>query len=349
MKKNVILTDSDKTEIQTFANAIESVLDCICPIYVSRGNFSQKKSLYNIFRYIKYFLSPLIFFFKKVDYDILFGWQQFYAINLALYNRLFKKKKRYKIVVLNFTYKKKRGVWGLFYHKYMKYSIDNMYIDYIHVPSYNYIDSCISELGIDKDKFIVSNFGVPDLYNIWNDSNVYEGNYCLSIGRSNRDFDFLISAWKSNYLRNFKLIIISDTYIPKCKLPANIILKNDISGNEQFPWLFNAEMVIVPILDGGICSGDTVLLNSMMFKRPVVVTKPSTLYEMYIEDGVNGFALEKDLTLFSRKISDLLMNPEFIKSIGENARDSYLHKYSRYAMGERIANKMLEKYSGFSQ
>ena len=69
-------------------------------------------------------------------------------------------------------------------------------------------------------------FGVPDIYDKWKNSNVDENDYTLSIGRSNRDFDFLVKAWKQPCLSKRKLVIISDMYHPTEPVPNNIKLLN---------------------------------------------------------------------------------------------------------------------------
>lgn len=341
--KCILFVDCDREEVQTFSEAISSVLKEDCTIKVARSDYGQKNKLINIFRYIKYFMAPLLFFLSREKCDLLLGWQQFYALNMAFYCRLFKVKKSTKIVALNFTYKRKKGFLGSIYYKYMKYCVDNIYLDFMHVPSYNYVESCSEELGVDKSKFIVRGFGVPDLFDNWKQSKVDCSDYSLTIGRSNRDFDFLVSVWGTPCLEKHRLVIISDTYMPKKELPKNVILRNDITGDEQFPWIANADLVIIPINDGTICSGDTVLLNSMMLKRTTIVTTPSTLQEMYIKDGYNGFAIAKDINLFAQQVCEFLSDDKRRNEIGENARKMYLENFSRYAMGRQIA-EFLKKH-----
>ena len=178
--------------------------------------------------------------------------------------------------------------------------------------------------------------------------NWIENNYqekIVDFVKYNRDFDFLLTAWNKIETDNHQLIIISDTYKPKQKLPNNVILKNDIIGEEQFPWIANAELVIIPIKDGTICSGDTVLLNSMMLKKTTVVTTPSTLQEMYIQNGYNGITIEKDPVVFSRQVSELLINNEKREKIGKQARESFLKNFSRFAMGQFFAQVCAKNFN----
>lgn len=341
MKNNVILTDCVESEIKSFAEGISKSLGEEIKINSSISNWTQKNKLMDLYRYVKYFTFPFVFFlFHRKEYKLVIGWQQFYAILFAFYCKLFRIRKTSVIVACNFTYKRKNGIIGKIYHAFMKYAVNNSYLDYCHVPSHEYVQLCCDELGVSKEQFIVTNFGVPDIYDIWKKSVVNCSNYVLSIGRSNRDFDFLIEVWSDIKLKDYKLIIISDTYHVTTELSPNVEIINNIFGDAQFPWLFNADLIIIPIADGRICSGDTVLLNGMVFEKTIIVTKPSTLYEMYIQDGKNGYALEKEKEKFASFVSNLLACPDKLKYIGKQARQSYINNFSRYSMGEKIGNTL---------
>ena len=167
-------------------------------------------------------------------------------------------------------------------------------------------------------------------------------NYSLSIGRSNRDFDFLVKVWSQPCLKNNILVIASDTWKPNQDLPSNIIYRNDIKYKESFAWIKYSQICITPIDDINLCSGDTVLLTGMMFARPVVITKPSTLAEMYVEDGVNGVCIEKNTEKAALIISNLLNDDEKRETLGNNARKCFLDKFSRKSMGIQLCKNIKE-------
>jgi len=157
--------------------------------------------------------------------------------------------------------------------------------------------------------------------------------YALAIGRSNRDYDYLIRTWEQI---DYNLVIISDEYI-RSDLPDNITLINDVSGDAQYPWIANCNFMIIPIKDTSICSGDTVLLTAMSLEKTIFVTSPSTLAEMYVENGVNAIFISKDEEE-SRKTLQKYINNGMANDIGILARKTFLEKYSRYAMGRRVAS-----------
>lgn len=341
MKKNIILADCEVDEVESFANGFAK--QSKSPIYIisSISNWGYGNLIMNIKRYIRYFTFPFKIFLKRNDYDIIIGWQQFYSIIVAFYCRLFHVKKKNTIVICNFTYRRKKGIIGTVYHIFMKYSVNSKYVDFVHVLSDGYANVCSRNMNIRRNKFVVTNFGVPDTFVKWNQSEVDAKNYTLSIGRSNRDFDFLIDIWQNAAFKDQELIIISDTYKPSRVLPSNITLKDSIVGDASFPWMRNCKAMIIPIDDGAVCSGDTVLLNGMMFEKTVIVTNPSTLAEMYIEDNVDGICVEKDIDAAVLRLGELLSDTDRLMKIGNEARSKYLNKFSRFAMAADICKKMI--------
>ena len=220
----------------------------------------------------------------------------------------------------------------------MKSILKSKYLDYIHVPSEEYAKICSGVFDLDKEKIIVAPFGIPDIYDKYKNDMAKSEPFALAIGRSNRDFDWLISQWVDMPL---KLVIISDVFKLQQRNVGNIELIDNISGESQYPYIINCDFLIIPIADGTICSGDTVLLTGMCFKKCVIVTEPSTLAEMYIRHRFDGVCIRKDQCL-----KELLreLNENARKKIGENARISYINKYSRLNLGIAFGKHFI-KYS----
>lgn len=333
-RKNIILTDCEPEEILDFLDGLSNISQK--KYYICSSLCNQGRSLLNnARRYWIYATHPLKFVFKRRQYDEIIAWQQFFAIFYAFYSRVFHLKKCNTLVAVNFTFKAKSGLMGRMYKKFMYFSINNEYMDYIHVPSNQYADLCAAEFCIERKKFIVTPFGLPDSYDQWKNSKTDEKNYTLAIGRSNRDYDFLIEAWRKMPSAE-RLIIICDTYKCSSSLPENIIIKNNVTGDSQFPYIANCKIMVIPIRDGNICSGDTVLLKAMSYGKPLVVTVPSTLGEMYIEDGVTGILIKKDFDEFEIKVRRLLQDKNLQEQYSLNARKKYELSFSRKAMGKKL-------------
>lgn len=335
-KRNIILADCNPHEIMTFKKGLENVIGIDFLIKSNISNVDHGSKWRNLKRYWKYFIFSFNIFLHRNEYDKIVGWQQFYVNILAFYCHLFGVKKTFKLISCNFTYKRKSGFIGIVYQKFMKYAICNEYIDYIHISSHGYASRCITELGIPSEKIIVTPFGIPDDWKKWKSTTPPEKNYILSIGRSNRDFKFLINAWKSPLTKDYLLVIISDTFISPIALPQNVRVYNNIVGDDSNNWIAHCELLVIPIDDGNIASGDTVLLKGMAFGKSVIVTKPSTLTEMYVNNGIDAFAVEKDNERFAELVKTLMTKREIRIHIGKKARQSYLEKFSRIAMGMKI-------------
>ena len=339
-KENIILSDCEEWKIEEFrkgvtrtANKEFSIISKICN--------GKRTLINNIYRYIIYIFWPFKIFLKRSQYDVIIGWQQFFTIFFCFYCNLFKVKKRNKVIIVNFTYKSKNGLKGKIYKKLMRFCLNPVYIDYIHVPSTNYAKQTSKEFNIDEKKFIVAHFGVEDMFERYNNLKGDNNDYTLALGRSNRDFDFLINEWKQ-IPDKYKLIIISDTYKTNEKIPNNITILDNVVGDKQYNYIINSKIMVIPIDDGNICSGDTVLLTAMSFEKLVVVKKSITLVEMYIENGVDGIAFEKRRGKIAKNILKILENKNEISTIGKNARKSFVDKYSRATMGERIGEVLNE-------
>ena len=155
-----------------------------------------------------------------------------------------------------------------------------------------------------------------------------EEKYFLAAGRSNRDYEFLRDAWSDK--NNLKIVCdtCKDTDTTHIKYLKNCYHK------EFMQELSNCYAVIIPLQDEKISSGQLVILQAMMLKKPVIVTRNETVKD-YIVDGVDGIIIEKDRKALEAAINKL-QEPEVYNTIAENARKSFEEKFSLYAMGLRI-------------
>jgi hypothetical protein len=293
-------------------------------------------------RYFKYFSVAGKLFRKRKKYNIIVGWQQFYALIFCFYCSLFHVKKRNKVIALNFTYKEKGGFAGKIYFKFMKRCVNEKYLDGLCVLSQSYAKIVSETFDYPIEKIMVQTFGINDPYEAFSKmkkpNDAPKEGYALSIGRSNRDFDFLISAWKNI---DYPLVIISDTYSGNNGGNDNVKIITNVAGKESYPWIANSSLAIIPIDDGTICSGDTVLLTSLAMKKKMLITEPSTLSEMYIVSGENGISSPKEEAVFADYVKDLIFSDKY-DFLSENARTCFLEKYSREGMGRKVRKFIIE-------
>lgn len=335
--ENIVLADCEIAEVESLVNELKfNNNGFVVKSHIANGKRTGKLS--ELKRYLKYFAVALKYFISRKKYSAIVGWQQFYALIFVFYCSLFKVKKRNMVVALNYTYKAKKGRFAKLYRKFMQICMSPQYLDYLHVLSDQYADIISREFNFPRQRIIATHFGVNDCD--YSHLPVPDGfkkdGYALAIGRSNRDYDFLINAWQGI---DYPLVIISDTYCGKIPENSNITHLTDVVGEASYNWIAHCGLMIIPIDDGNICSGDTVLLNAMALKRKIIVTSPSTLAQMYVTDKKDALLTVKDNAVFKETVLSALND---FNDIGENARQTFLEKFSRSIMGNKI-NQFINK------
>jgi glycosyltransferase involved in cell wall biosynthesis len=295
------------------------------------ANKGRDKRFSSITRYLKYFAFPFAVFLRRNRYRIVFGWQAFYGLNLAFYERLFRVRKNHLTIVRSLTYKKKSGFVGKIYDKYMRYIVNSEYVDLIVSPSSSYCEVIKEEFLLGDEKVISIPLGVKD-YTKTLSSDKTSGDFILSVGRSNRDWDLLIECFKDT---PYTLKIVCDTYHPD-RLSHNIEVLNAVHGNEAHRLMADCKCAIIPIADPKLSSGETVLLKQFCFGKPIIVTAPSTLADDYIIDGHNGLIVSKDKKSIIESIETLYSSDELYNRLCSGARNSFEQRYSLYAYGQNI-------------
>lgn len=338
MGKYVVLADCVPEEVRSFASELK-LGGHDFEIESRISNWKRTGAVSELKRYGMYFAVGFRTFLDRRKYMAIVGWQQFYALIFCFFCSLFRVKKCTTVIALNYTYKEKKGKFAKIYRWFMGKCLADGYMDYLHVLSNGYADEIAKEFRFPRDRIIVTGFGVNDEYERISGLKCPEpyntDGYALAIGRSNRDYDFLIDAWSDIA---YPLVIISDTYAGTTDNPNIRILRN-VAGAESEPWIANCDLMIVPIDDGSICSGDTVLLTAMSLKRKIIVTEPSTLAEMYVVNGENALLTPKDKKVFKKIVQEILEQPQY-RNLGESARESFLKDYSRAGMGKKITDAL---------
>lgn len=337
-KQNILLADCDVKEVQSFADGLSiDAVPFAVKSHISNWKRTGKASEFK--RYAKYFGVGFLYFINRRKYHIIAGWQQFYALIFCFFCSVFHVKKCSTVIALNFTYKEKKGIFQKPYRWFMEKCMDSRYLDYLHVPSEEYADMLANTFAFPRERVLATHFGVNDRYEMFSRMPAPEGyekdGYALAIGRSNRDYDFLIRAWKDIA---YPLVIISDTYKGTAE-QNNISILRNVAGEESYPWIANCGLMIIPIDDGAICSGDTVLLTAMSVQRKILITAPSTLAQMYVKDGENAVISEKKEAQFKEIVLDMLHAPKW-SNLGERARNSFLDHFSRRSMAQKIGRHL---------
>ncbi len=288
-RRNIVMCDFEGLELSDFVRGLEKktqekwvTISCAC-------NGARRNSINKIIRYCKYFWLPFKFFLMREKYDKIVGWQQFFGLILGFYCRLFKIKKKNFIVVKNFIYRPKKGIIGNIYYRFVRYIVESEYIDVIICDSRSNCKYCSDIFNADKGKFKFIPFGIKDFSEKFVFENESKKKAMLSLGRSNKDWNFLINALKNTA---YELDIVCDE-LRDSGVSDNIHIHNGVWGGQSFRYIHDCLCVIIPVADGRISGGQTVLLQAMQFGKPIIVTSPSGLADDYVIDGYNGLVVEK--------------------------------------------------------
>lgn len=332
-KKNLILVDCEVTNNWEFAEGLKASTKLEWEIRTLQANKNHGSFLNNIKRYFKYFIFPLFFVYNSNKYGIILSWQQFYGLILAFYLKFTLKKKLPKVVIMTFIYKSKKGVLGWLYFHFVRVCIKSRCIKKIFLYSNSEVQYYCDLFNVPSSLFSVVNLGIQDItqtYKKSTSSKYSENKFYLSVGRSNRDYDFLIRSWDSSR----KLVIICDS-LKKSRLNNNIIILNNCHDDDYLTLLSKCFAVIIPLDNEHISSGQLVLLQAKMFSKPVVITKNYSI-QSYVLDEVDGIIINKNKDELNSAIDRLECNIKYYNKLKESAKNRFKEEYSLYAEGVEI-------------
>ncbi|AZZ92991.1 glycosyltransferase [Hahella sp. KA22] len=183
----------------------------------------------------------------------------------------------------------------------------------------------ISESKITYVPFNANNFSIYD------DFVINEGDYILSCGASQRDFDTLCEAVSdSGYPLTILLpeqsITKHNARIDKDNLPENVTWINAfLPRKEWYDYLANCKMVVIPIIKDVIQpAGISVCLEAMLFKKPVIITRGTSTVGI-LDDSLAMVVSPEDRIEMRRAIDALWKDG---KKRAELAERGYNYAYS---------------------
>lgn len=202
----------------------------------------------------------------------------------------------------------------------MKYIVNSKYIDKIICHSTNEIEYYNEIFTLsNRKKFQYIKLGYEDIgINYKN----MKKEYIVAVGRSNRDYEFLIKTLENT---SYELYIICDN-IKECTAKNIHVLKN-CYGDEMINFMAQSLCVVVPLKDTNISAGQLVILQALSLGKPIIVTSSRGIDD-YIENGKNGLIIEKTPQNLHKALNQL-KDETFYKSISLNARKSFEKEFSK--------------------
>lgn len=238
--ENVLIIDSDYEEADGFIKGVREVTGEEWQVALHENN-----KIYGWRRYVRFFTVALqtVLSGKKYEGKTVLCWQQFYGIAIAFFQRMFHMKKRYKLVIMTFIYKEKRGLAGKLFYRFVRYAVTSRYVDKIILTTQSEKPMYQEIFGVEDDLFAFARCGAiayePEIYD---DEQLREKNYIFSTGRSNRDYGFLIDCIQNT---SYQLVIACDTL--KTRSGDNIQILDNVFGDDMLRYMRNARAVVITL------------------------------------------------------------------------------------------------------
>ena len=150
--ENVLIIDSDYEEADGFIKGVREVTGEEWQVALHENN-----KIYGWRRYVRFFTVALqtVLSGKKYEGKTVLCWQQFYGIAIAFFQRMFHMKKRYKLVIMTFIYKEKRGLAGKLFYRFVRYAVTSRYVDKIILTTQSEKPMYQEIFGVEDDFFEV--------------------------------------------------------------------------------------------------------------------------------------------------------------------------------------------------
>lgn len=180
-----------------------------------------------------------------------------------------------------------------------------------------------------RAKFVTIPLGIAPIINL---GTVEENNFILSVGRSNRDFDFLIKSLDGS---SYKLKIITDILASDAGTD-NIQVLNNVYAPRMFDYMNAAKCVVIPLKDKNISSGQLVFLQAMQLGKPIIITESNVL-DGYIVNGMNGLVIPKTKEALLNALHTLDTDSSLYERLSANGRRIWREQFSIDCMARNVA------------
>jgi glycosyltransferase involved in cell wall biosynthesis len=166
--------------------------------------------------------------------------------------------------------------------------------------------------------------------------------FVLALGTANRDYDGLVKALVPLGYRT--IIVSGPKAMENVQLPDFVEHRSGLPLEECHKLSRAADLIVIPLTEVEAASGQVSFLETMMFGRPVVVTRaPGTVD--YIQDGETGLLVEPGDVEGLRSAIAKLWNDEGLRMKLGNAARLSVENSSTF---KAVAPKMRQVLNRFS-
>lgn len=288
-------------------------------------------------RMANYFVVPFGPFLHRRRWNIVVTWQQFYGIVFAFLSRLFGVKKTCRLVILTFIYRPKHGLAGKLYERWMRYAVNNRYVDLIVVYSRAEVERYHRLLGIDRDRLryvplSIPPEAVPEEGGAAEETPIPPEPFVFAPGKSNRDYELLVEALAPMGCR---MEIACDNYAGP--VSEAVTVHNRLFGARMMRFMSRCAVVAIPLKDLTISSRQLALLQAMSLGKPIVVSRSQGVAD-YVTHGVNALVVDNTPQAWREAVSRLLADEALRAQLSCAALDTFERNHSERAMARAIAS-----------
>lgn len=159
--------------------------------------------------------------------------------------------------------------------------------------------------------------------------------HIVAAGRSGRDYPTLLAAAASAACST-TIICNEAVALQGAKESPNVNILTECFGLDYLAQLLHADIVVVPLRVDNISAGQMVLIQAMALERPLIVTETPTIGD-YLEHNVTALLVPRgNAPAMAAAITALLSDPERRRTLGRNARESYLRNFSGAAHARQV-------------
>jgi len=188
-------------------------------------------------------------------------------------------------------------------------------------------------LGVDPARLLAVPFGIDQEF--FASVEPRDDGYVLAVGGDwSRDHELLVEAVRGTSIR-------TKIFAPKLDvpdLPSNVEWIPRVIDHVTYrDVLAGATLVVVPTIGTTYPGGQTVLLEAMASRKPVITTRSDAILD-YIDDGVDGLLVPRgDSAALRAAIERLLADAPLRDSLAAGARAAVETRYNQAAMWASIA------------
>ncbi len=158
--------------------------------------------------------------------------------------------------------------------------------------------------------------------------------YVFAAGRSGRDYATLVRAVTDAGIAT-RIICDREAALAGIALPAHVKVLDKCYGGDYLRELAEAAVVVVPLLVDDISAGQMVLIQAMAYRKPIIVTRTTTIQE-YVQHDRECLLVERnDAEGMRAAIERLLNDPALAARLADSARRAY---DERFCMRAYVAN-----------